>query len=397
MAQKNRRGHGGCEGAQSFENSITQCTPKEHALQLADRGYRIFPLRDGDKRPRKKRWQGDATTNPELIRQHFARWEEMNYGVVTGSGIIVLDVDGETGRASLRELATAGFRTFTVRTPNDGIHYFFRTDTEQRNRSGFRPGLDIRGDGGYVVGPGSRLESGSYELLDDVKPANVPAWLSEALATRERHERAADGPIPKGKRNDTLFRLASGWRYHGAESGEILDRLRNENARCKPPLDDRELRKIAASVSSYKPGHYADVDGETVGVASSWSWTTMFDCVVHDARLGKSDLLAYWMLNLHSRQDGDRKATVTISQLARDARMRRETVVKAVNNLVTFGYVEKRKRWDPTLRTQLITEYTIPLPLGVTNTGTRGDESGNGSQELPPSGYGDTAREGVNV
>jgi hypothetical protein len=52
-----------------------------------------------------------------------------------------------------------------VRTPSDGYHLYFRIPPGKpspRNKAGFRPGIDIRGDGGYVVAPGSVIEGIKY-------------------------------------------------------------------------------------------------------------------------------------------------------------------------------------------------------------------------------------------
>jgi putative DNA primase/helicase len=126
-------------------------------------------------------------------------------------------------------------------------------------------GLDVRGDGGYVVAPPSVHASGrSYRWLpgsglDDLALAALPDWLLRLL----RGGRSAPGPparvvvgdlVPEGQRNATLASLAGGMRRRGLSEANILAELRKINAdRVVPPLDDREVAAIAASISRYEP------------------------------------------------------------------------------------------------------------------------------------------------
>jgi hypothetical protein len=113
-------------------------------------------------------------------------------GVPTGkkSGVVVLDVDvDEGGLESLAKLERAGApipKTARVRTGGGGIHVFFRNPrgTEIRNSAGLLgPGLDVRGEGGYVVVPPSRTQS-SYQWVDSSLLAEA-SWLIERLAEGE--------------------------------------------------------------------------------------------------------------------------------------------------------------------------------------------------------------------
>ena len=86
---------------------------RDGALSVASRGWRVFPLRERDKRPRFKGWQDKATCDQEAIRAWFDECPGMNYGILTGEGLVVLDVDGRKGRESLFSLSPAAFRTYT--------------------------------------------------------------------------------------------------------------------------------------------------------------------------------------------------------------------------------------------------------------------------------------------
>jgi putative DNA primase/helicase len=128
------------------------------------------------------------------------------------------------------------------------------------------PGLDVRGDGGYIVAPPSRHRSGRrYKWEVSSHPAEValppaPAWLVEE-ATALGHAPSGlpaprlDDVIPEGRRNAMLTSLAGGMRKRGMRSEEIEAALAAVNARrCAPPLAAAEVRAIAASVGRYAPG-----------------------------------------------------------------------------------------------------------------------------------------------
>jgi Bifunctional DNA primase/polymerase, N-terminal len=109
-------------------------------------------------------------------------------GVPTGkkSGVVVLDVDVDDGGleslAKLERAVTPAPKTARARTGGGGIHVFFRypRGTEIRNSAGLLgPGLDVRGEGGYVVVPPSRTQS-PYQWVDR-SPLAEASWLIEHL------------------------------------------------------------------------------------------------------------------------------------------------------------------------------------------------------------------------
>lgn len=120
-------------------------------------------------------------------------------------------------------------KTRAVRTGSGGKHYYFKYPDFliSNSVSGLGPGLDIRGDGGYVIAEGARHRSGRlYELEKNLEPAVPPPWLlaklSEARSTGQGGKSGRtilpQGGIKKGRRNDLLFRLACAFRAKGASS-----------------------------------------------------------------------------------------------------------------------------------------------------------------------------------
>lgn len=159
------------------------------ALSYARRGVPVFPCEPGGKRPLTLNGFWDATTDARRIKAWWGHWPAANIGVPTGekSGLLVLDVDPRGGgRGSLTALERENGpipRTARSRTGGGGMHVFFEYPAEEevRNSAGWLgPGLDIRGEGGYVMVPPSRTQ-GDYGWIDRSRPVEA-AWLLERLS-----------------------------------------------------------------------------------------------------------------------------------------------------------------------------------------------------------------------
>lgn len=183
-----------------------------------------------------------ATTDLDRIRQWYNAWPWAGVGIVTGarSGLVVLDVDPRHGgNETLIELVTHGLSlppTLMAETGGGGQHYFFidRTggvpNTSGRLPNfGVTPGLDLRGEGGYVVAaPSGHISGGFYQWVDsDAGLAPLPEILRRQRpkaqaslpktnnnhltnylqsAVNQERQRVLDAPI--GTRNDALNRAA---------------------------------------------------------------------------------------------------------------------------------------------------------------------------------------------
>ena len=142
------------------------------AIEYANRGWRVIPIRPGEKRPALNNWTETATTNPDLITSWWTGpYRDHGIGIATGpeSGIFILDVDiteTKAGDETLNDLQTIHGplpETLTVLTGSGGWHLYYRypSHLEIRNDAGRRlgPGLDIRGNGGQVVAPPAYQET----------------------------------------------------------------------------------------------------------------------------------------------------------------------------------------------------------------------------------------------
>jgi hypothetical protein len=166
------------------------------ALDYARRGFSVIPLQAREKRPRIK-WEAYQTrpAAADEIRGWWQRWPDANVGIVTGavSGLVVLDVDGEEGRQSLTTLPEFDRSPSPVVTTGKGSQIYFRHIGEQvRNFARKLPGLDLRGDGGYVVAPPSIHPNGrTYAFfpgfeLDKALSEPPPSLLQLIRGPREQ-------------------------------------------------------------------------------------------------------------------------------------------------------------------------------------------------------------------
>jgi Bifunctional DNA primase/polymerase, N-terminal len=205
----------------------------------------------------------------------------IGYGIATGvrSGVFVIDLDGFVAIRAFYAMGVVP-RTFTVRRGPDRGHLYF-------NRPGFRvrttagvlaPGVDVRGDGGFVVAPGSPHKSGdTYEIADDVAVVDAPKWLLELPGLRQPKVRLHESSSVELQRLEVQIgtRVPRAWRIERArawlatqpsavsgkaghnatmralacavrenlltDSDMIIEAISDWNARCEPPWQGSDL------------------------------------------------------------------------------------------------------------------------------------------------------------
>jgi Bifunctional DNA primase/polymerase, N-terminal len=202
--------------------SVADVTPRadppflRFALAAAQRGWHVFPCAVGGKQPALRgNWQHLATTSPDQVRDWWQR-APYNIGIACGpSGLVVIDLDRPrdeqdesddedpgvlfplSGADRLSGLARrSGERypggTYIVDTPSGGCHLYFSVAGDQggprvRNSAGvIAPHIDVRADGGYVVGAGSRIGGRTYTDRGARPAAALPPWLAHLI--RDSHE-----------------------------------------------------------------------------------------------------------------------------------------------------------------------------------------------------------------
>jgi hypothetical protein len=253
------------------------------ALAYAARGWPVHPLHDvvrgrcscgrpgcahAGKHPRLTAWQRVATTDPGTIRDLWKRSPDANVAIVTGarSGIVVPDVDPRHGGDAMLAELEARYdplpETPTSLTGGGGRHPLLaHPGGVVPNRVGLWPGIDLRGDGGFIVAPPSRT-TGVYQWQigyapDDLPLAPLPPWLLDAVRRSERggDRLRADGTplvVRDGERNHRCFQIACALRRYGVNAAALRDALIAINREhCAPPLAGDELARIAASAAGY--------------------------------------------------------------------------------------------------------------------------------------------------
>jgi putative DNA primase/helicase len=232
-------------------------TTLDLARNYLAKGFSIIPLKPKSKKPAIESWkefQGRRPTEEE-IRQWFDNRSKNNIGIVTGriSGIAVIDFDSPAAIQFAKDQAFPP--TPTARTGN-GFHGYFqyREGTRNFQKRDDLPGLDLRGDGGYVVGPPSIHESGrAYTWLPGQSLEDLPlAPLPEIILIKNQKEktplREAYKGAKEGTRNETLARLAGSWVSDGLTIKECMEQAAIWNQKNSPPLPDREIEQTVKSI-----------------------------------------------------------------------------------------------------------------------------------------------------
>ena len=248
---------------------MSQAVKIDTARRYLARGWSLLPLRSQDKRPLVA-WEPLQSSHPsaEQVADWFGRWPDANIGIVTGeiSNLIVLDIDPKHGGdASLDRLERQFGQlpaTIEVTTGGGGHHFYFAHPGGLiRSRTGLAQGVDLRGDGGYIVAPPSIHPSG-YPYLwavghspEDVALAALPRWiLLESGGIRVRRtpsdwRRLAREGVPEGQRNSSIAALTGHLLRHQVDPEVVLELLLSWNRmRCRPPLQDAEVAQVVSNI-----------------------------------------------------------------------------------------------------------------------------------------------------
>ena len=159
-------------------NDQTNINFLQLALDLAAKGLPVFPCKPQDKRPYTDHGFKDASTDPAKVAAFWAQHPRALIGIPTGRAsnlfALDLDTDDDTGEA-LGEawLARQGMADLLTGpgaiTPSGGRHVYFRADglaDGMRCTTAKALGVDTRGDGGYIIAPGSIAATGAYRATN---------------------------------------------------------------------------------------------------------------------------------------------------------------------------------------------------------------------------------------
>ena len=256
-------------------NSIGQA-----AVKYCELGFGIFPCVERGKRPAMKHGLNDWFDDPKGAAELWEEYPDFNVGITCGEpsgGLVVIDIDrkpGADGWETLKRWEREHGElpeTVTATTGSGGKHLYYRAMGERVAPSVNQElGVDIRGEGSYVVAPPSVHECGSlYEW--DYAPwedgaeiadadANVMAFISFVRPTvaaggTDGESFVLPETIGKGGRDNILYKYACSLRAKGYEHAQIRTIVAAENIiRCKPPLTDAEIDRICGSACKHAPG-----------------------------------------------------------------------------------------------------------------------------------------------
>ncbi len=231
--------------------------PVDHALALADENIPVFPCKP-NKAPITASGFKDATTDAGIIAGWWMRFPDALVAVPTGaaSGLLVIDIDPDGAEWHHRNIDR--LRPGRVHKTRRGHHLLYRMpDTPiASSASKLSKGVDVRGEGGYIIWwPAHGHEAVGY--LSDITPP--PSGLVAALQRRREGAKAqptdwvavARNGAPAGCRNATLAKIAGhAFRYlpdpHVAR--ELC--LAWAASRCHPPMDSVEAEQTIQSIAA---------------------------------------------------------------------------------------------------------------------------------------------------
>lgn len=254
------------------------------ALKYLNLGLSVIPLKPCGKEPLISwaEFQKRRATEKE-VREWYAKWPEANIGIVTGSlsGVIVIDLDGPEGISQALKL---GLSSSVVAMTGNGRHlwYSFPKDGKliQNSASKIAPGIDIRGEGGFIVGPPSVHENGKryrwlkpfglnglspfpQELIAFAENTNgklisgnkAETWLEEALED-----------FKNGHVSNTLISILGKFRAHNFSQNTVYELLNPHNTSGE--LSNEELReKIEEIWGRYEPSTKSVAPSESRTIA----------------------------------------------------------------------------------------------------------------------------------
>ena len=197
---------------------------KEYAIWYAKHRWPIFPCKQLEKVPDCRHGCLDGTIDLNQIESWWNQNPNRNIGLLCGDkgNVHVVDIDvkpkvGINGFESLREFPPLP-DTCAQGTPNAGVHaLYLRAGWPSgeliRNKNDFRPGIDIRSSGYYIVlSPSIIVGGNSYSWKSDRAPwevqlAEFPSFMRPSVIVQEKTQEAL--VIPEVHQEDRLKRASA--------------------------------------------------------------------------------------------------------------------------------------------------------------------------------------------
>lgn len=241
----------------------------DFALEYQKQNLSVIPIRPKEKKPLIiwEEFQQRRATELE-IRAWWKRWPQANVGIVTGSisGIVVIDLDNiEAGEMLKQKFSEYDFSSVPRQSTGKGNHLFFKHPGSLiTNRAGVLPGMDVRGDGGYVVAapsihPSGRLYAWKVELNGHVAllPQDLYSLITSVSASEPARFDTANAlnGVPQGQRDETIFRLACKLRNADVPFDMACQLVTEASQNCQPPFSAMVAReKVIRAYRKYEEG-----------------------------------------------------------------------------------------------------------------------------------------------
>jgi hypothetical protein len=225
----------------------------------AARGIATFPVKldaEGNKVPAITNYQRVGLPGSAALAERFGNASGLGFMTNARNRITVLDVDSTDERIFADAINCHGDTPVKVQTGSGKFHALYRFNGEcRRIRKVGEPPIDILGAGGYVIAPPSVTTKGTYRFieggLDDLD--RLPIMRGLAIdAYVEPQQQISSFTISEGVRNCELWARCMREAKHVDSLGTLLKVALAQNEICSPPLDEREVEKIARSAWSYE-------------------------------------------------------------------------------------------------------------------------------------------------
>jgi hypothetical protein len=300
-------------------------SPLDGALFMASIGIRQHPLFPRDKKPILKEWEDKATADFEQIRRWAQEYPNCNFGSVAKQDFIVFEVDSPEVRKRFQQTGQDFSSKLVIASSPGHGHRWYRyiEGIENISQSKVRfKDFSLRVMNAYAVSPGS-IHGGTgkqYKVLVNGLPdipnaAEVEFWASEkeglVSKSSDGDHGLDDAPIPSGYRNSRLASiLGKLWHTRQFSESELEEKaLQINRDRCQLPLDETEVKAIAASISRYPR---QDTTVLVNGVPAGERFTPS-EQDVDDTALAPRPVFPRWVMEGTSLYEGLAKPAATVS------------------------------------------------------------------------------------
>ena len=243
-----------------------------HARQWARGGWRVFPLHPGGKTPLTAHGFKDASRDEAVITGWWTQYPEANIALATGDGVVVLDIDRKNGKDGFASLAEAGvdlatINTYTVHSPSGGAHLYFHPAAPVKSRVdvlGKGSGVDIRGEGGYIVVPPSQVNGIAYA------PADPGCLLPEITQLADWEVIATHLPAEPAHQQESSFAWDE-MRFGQAATPDVIERARSYLRKCPPAISGQGGHNSTFKVASILVNGFCLDEGTAMVLLQEWN------------------------------------------------------------------------------------------------------------------------------